>query len=145
MLGYRELNQELIKDQNNQNERSNKPFSNIDLNNFDENGGISLEESLFELKLVYLQKVFPQLMESWKVNMWCSSLKLPVQVQITKRVVNNSGDTNTNPSLENENNIGGVVNARTELSEIPKTHHSPEIDTIYYNVIKLLQNQLTIF
>ena len=60
-------------------------------------------------------------------------------------MVNNSGDTNTNPRLENENNIDGAVNARTELSEIPKTHHSPEIDTIYYNVIKLLQYQLTIF
>ena len=135
MLEYRELNQELIKDQNYQNERSNKPLSNIDFNNFYENGGISLDESLFEPELVYLQKVFPQLMKSWKETMWCSALQLPDQVPIAKWVANNSGATNTNSWFENKNNIGGAINARTELSEFPKTHHSSEFDTVFITTL----------
>ena len=84
MSKCRRLNQGLFENQNPNDERSNKPSSDIDFSDFYENGGISLDESIIEPEFVYLQKELPQLLKLNKEAMPSSILKSSIQIPIAK-------------------------------------------------------------
>ena len=126
------MNQGLFENQNPNDERSNKPSSDIDFSDFYGNGGISLDESIIEPEFVYLQKELLQLLKLNKEAMPSSILKSSIEIPIARWATYNREFINKNIQIKSENNIGGVINAWAEQSEDLKTHNPSEIDIRYF-------------